>query len=210
MGQFGLVPNGVESMVQVIQLPVHLLVSIQGHLPKYLIRHHPLHRLNNLPRHPLLGTLKKVSLQSWIQYLQQVHLPKSQKLQRSVVHAKNMALWADMVTNPSMATSLKMTITSLKMAIINLLSMDWYLTMEHLSTVETTVTVKVTDTRITNLNPATEVTAAIILSANLAPPGVRRLATELIQALLDKKEKVSRFIFVLMIFFSTVILNILS
>merc|ERR1712037_53429 len=112
MGQFGLVPNGVESMVQVIQLPVHLLVSIQGHLPKYLIRHHPLHRLNNLPRHPLLGTL------------QQVHLPKSQKLQRSVVHAKNMALWADMVTNPSMATSLKMTITSLKMAIINLLSMD--------------------------------------------------------------------------------------
>merc|ERR1712195_447786 len=158
---------------------------------------------------------KKVSLRSWKQYLQQVHLPKSQKLQRCVAHAKNMALRADMVTNQSMVTSLKMTITSLKMTITNLLkmtitnllkmtitnllsmTMDWYPTMEHLSTVETTVTVKVTDTRITNRNPATEVTAATILSCP-------------IQALLDKKEKVSRFIFVLMILFSTVILNILS
>merc|ERR1712195_444627 len=149
---------------------------------------------------------KKVSLRSWKQYLQQVHLPKSQKLQRGVSHAKNMALWADMVTNQSMVTSLKMTITNLlkmtitnllKMTITNLLSMDWYPTMEHLSTVETTVTVKVTDTRITNRNPATEVTAATILNCP-------------IQALLDKKEKVSRFIFVLMILFSTVILNILS
>merc|ERR1711971_1545838 len=76
-------------MVQVIQLPVHLLVSIRGHLPKYLIRHHLLHRLNNLPRQPLLGILKKVSLRSWKQYLQQVHLPKSQKLQRGVAHAKH-------------------------------------------------------------------------------------------------------------------------
>merc|ERR1712037_443222 len=124
MGQFGLALNGVESMVQVIQLPVHLLVSIRGHLPKYLIRPHLLHRLNNLPRHPLLGILKKVSLRSRIQYLQQVHLPKSQKLQGSVAHAKNMALWVDMVTNQSMDTDLKMTITSLKMAITNLLGMD--------------------------------------------------------------------------------------
>merc|ERR1712037_887371 len=165
MGQFGLALNGVESMVQVIQLPVHLLVSIRGHLHKYLIRPHLLHRLNNLLRQPLLGILKKVSLRSWIQNLLQVHLPKSQKLQGSVAHAKNMALWTDMVTNQNMDISLKMTITSLKIAITNLLSMnmDWYPTMEHLSTVETTVTVKVTDTRITNLNPATEVTAAIIL-----------------------------------------------
>jgi len=112
-------------MVQVIQLPVHLLDSIRGHLPKYLIRHPRLHRLNNLPRRqPLLGILKKVSLRFWIQYLQQVHLPKSQKLQRSVAHAKNMALWVDMVTNQSMDINLKMTITSLKMAIINLLGMD--------------------------------------------------------------------------------------
>ena len=51
-------------------------------------------------------------------------VPKSQKLQRGVAHAKNMALWADMVTSPSMVTSLKMTITSLKMTITNLLSMD--------------------------------------------------------------------------------------
>merc|ERR1719483_1522019 len=75
-------------MVQVIQLPVHLLVSIRGHLPNNLIRHRLLHRLNNLPRHPLLGFLKKVSLRSWKRYLQQVHLPKSQKLQRGVAHAK--------------------------------------------------------------------------------------------------------------------------
>merc|ERR1719203_552851 len=101
-----------------------LLDSIRGHLPKYLIRPHLLHRLNNLLRQPLLGILKKVSLRFWIQYLQQVHLPKSQKQQRSVAHAKNMALWVDMVTNQSMVISLKMTITSLKIAITNLLSMD--------------------------------------------------------------------------------------
>jgi len=100
------------------------------------------------------------------------------------------------------------------------MNMDWYPTMEHLSTVETTVTVKVTDTRITNRNPATEVTAAIILSSTPPRPlivGVPASCTpgwtpvlDTLQALLDKKEKVSRFIFVLMIFFSTVILNILS
>ena len=71
------------------------------------------------------------------------------------------------------------------------MSMDWYPFMAHLITMETTFRVKVMDTRITNHNPATEVTAAIILSANLAPTGVRRLATELIQALLDKKESQS-------------------
>ena len=48
-------------------------------------------------------------------------VPKSQKLQGSVAHAKNMALWVDMVTNQSMDINLKMTITSLKMAITNLL-----------------------------------------------------------------------------------------
>ena len=51
-------------------------------------------------------------------------VPKSQKLQRGVAHAKNMALRVDMVTNQSMVTSLKMIITSLKMTITNLLSMD--------------------------------------------------------------------------------------